>query len=426
VRVGVVGAGFAGLRAAMLLESSGAEVRVFEARNRVGGRCQTVDEGGGVQYEAGGEWIDADHLRVLRLLQSFGMEPAHRDALPRKLIHRGRETTALDIWSDALEDELRVEAAAKELCKNLHLPIWKNPTAKSLDDRTLADFIREHALTERGRWWVTSMFRSDEGDDLERIGLLGWLAGILKTAERDGDELSAFRFEGGSSRVLAAMQSSLSTDVQFGRILRRVSQEGKGVTLIFEDGIERFDQVVLTLPPPALEQVVFEPALSARKRCAIEGYRMSRAIKISWEFDHAWWEDDGWGGSLQCDGPLQQTWSAGLGGAPVLSAYICGKEARDWMQLGDPVRAGVYELSVLFPAAARHFRRGWTHNWPDDPFAMGAFSHLAPGFVLEHLAHVAPPERRIHFAGEHTATWNGFIEGALESAERAHAEVMSA
>ena len=150
---------------------------------------------------------------------------------------------------------------------------------------------------------------------------------------------------------------------------------------------------------------------------------MSRAVKISWAFDQAWWHEEGWGGSMLCDGPIQQTWDGSLGEAPVLTAYICGDQAAEWCRLGDPVKAGLYELGQICPQAPEHFVRGWWHDWVTDRYALGAFSHLAPGYVLEHMEHIAEPERRIHFAGEHTADWIGFIEGALESAERAADEL---
>ena len=60
--VGVVGMGIAGLRAAMLLEASGIDVKLFEVRDRIGGRLRTWTDGtDGTVYEAGGEWIDSDH-----------------------------------------------------------------------------------------------------------------------------------------------------------------------------------------------------------------------------------------------------------------------------------------------------------------------------------------------------------------------------
>ena len=424
MRVGVVGMGMAGLRAAMLLEKAGHEVVGFEARERPGGRVYTVEPEPGVVYDAGGEWIDADHHRCLALLREFGMDPAPAGNWPKRLVHQGRWTTDDLVWNDALEDDLRVEAAARELCRGLRLPVWDNPGAQELDDATLADFVRENTTSERGRWWVGAKLRSDEGDDLERIGLLGWLAGYLQYLEREGDEMSAYRFPGGAGRLCDAMAASLRGPVEYGKVLERVRQNGDGVVLSFEDGGEaRVDRVVVALPPRPLERIVFEPALGVGKRCAVEACGVGRSIKIAWHFDRAWWKDEEWGGAMLCDGPLQQTWDASMGEGAVLMAYINGDEASRWASLGDPVAAGLYELSLLSPRAKEHFKQGWFHDWVGDPWSRGGFSHLAPGYVLDHLRHIAPPETRVHFAGEHASRWTGFIEGALESAERVVEEI---
>ncbi|KAJ8611119.1 hypothetical protein MRB53_038114 [Persea americana] len=45
LRVGIIGAGFAGLRAADVLIRRGAEVTIYEARDRLGGRVSTVRDG---------------------------------------------------------------------------------------------------------------------------------------------------------------------------------------------------------------------------------------------------------------------------------------------------------------------------------------------------------------------------------------------
>lgn len=425
MRVGIVGLGAAGLRAAMLLERAGIQVSLFEAKGRPGGRLHTADEGDGVLYEAGGEWIDADHVRVLSLLDEFNLAPPGRASWPGKIIYNGRETTEAELWADALEDDLRVEAAARELCRNLILPAWKNTQVPELDQESLASFLAQHTQSERGLWWTTARYRSDEGDDPDRVGLLGWLAGYMHYLDRDADVMSAYRIPGGARSLCERIVSGLKAEVQYSRILRRVRQDDTGVTLSFDDGNERVDRVILTLPPPALERVVFEPALSVSKRCAVEACEMSRAIKIVWQFSTPWWREQGWGGSMMCDTPIQQTWDGGLGEAPVLTAYICGDDAAEWCSLGDPVRAGVYELAQIFPDAAETFVRGWFHNWLTDPYAHGAFSHLAPGYVLEFMEHIGVSEGRVHFAGEHTAEWSGFIEGALESAERSVGEIVA-
>jgi monoamine oxidase len=424
--VGVVGLGAAGVRTAMLLERAGASVSLFEARDRPGGRMATLDHGGGAVYEAGGEWIDADHARCLALLREFGLDPRGPVDWPRKLVHRGRECTDVTLWNDALEDDLRVEAAARELCRSLQRPPWLNRHLADLDAQRLGDFLREHTASERGLWWVTAKYRSDEGEDPDQIGLLGWLSGFLNYVDRDGHEMSAFRFPGGAGPLFARMLQTLSAEPHYGAVLTRVRQDRRGVTLEFDKGSVRVDRAVLTLPPRLLERVVFEPALSVAKRCAVEACGMSRVIKIVWEFDRRWWEEAGWGGSMLSDTPLQQTWEGGQGDAPILTAYVCGDQAADWAKMTNPVQVGVEELARLFPQAAHSFRRGWIHDWTADPFAQGAFSHLPPGYVLGHMRHLAPPEGRVHFAGEHTAIWTGFIEGALESAERVVGEVVTA
>jgi monoamine oxidase len=426
MKVAVIGMGFAGLRAAMLLEQAGVEVCLYEARTRPGGRALTVDEGQGVVYEAGGEWLDADHHRALGLIRELGMEPEPRSTWPERVIYKSKVSTAAELWNDALEDELRVEGAARELCRGLTEPPWKNAHVPELDERNLEQFLREHTESERGLWWVTANYRSDEGDDLEQIGLLGWLSGFLHYLDRDGDVVSAFRFPGGSSKVVEGMLSRIKADRRYGKTLSKVRQDQEGVVLYFEGEQATYDRAILTMPPPAVERVVFEPPLSVQKRCAVEACRMSRAIKISWQFETAWWKDKEWGGGMKYDGPLQQTWDGSFGEAPVLNAYVCGKAAMEWISLGDPVRAGAYELSKVHPEAGKTLVRGWFHDWVTDPYSQGAFSHLAPGYVLGHMEHIAPPHDRVHFAGEHTGLYQGFFEGALESAERVVGEILHA
>ncbi len=71
----VVGAGLAGLVAATELHAAGVPVRIWEARDRVGGRCWSVSLGPeDVHLDLGAAWHWAEHDRVQALAEHLGVE----------------------------------------------------------------------------------------------------------------------------------------------------------------------------------------------------------------------------------------------------------------------------------------------------------------------------------------------------------------
>lgn len=61
-------------------------------------------------------------------------------------------------------------------------------------------------------------------------------------------------------------------------------------------------------------------------------------------------------------------------------------------------------------------------SWAADPWQKGGTVRAPPG-QLGALAECALREGRIHFAGEHTSRWNGWMQGSLDSARRVVAEI---
>ena len=63
----------------------------------------------------------------------------------------------------------------------------------------------------------------------------------------------------------------------------------------------------------------------------------------------------------------------------------------------------------------------------EDEWARGVASYYKPGQFSSLLPHIARPEGRIHFAGEHTSVWiGGWMQGALESGNQVAREVNDA
>ena len=71
VDVCVVGAGFAGLTAALRLKQAGRSVAVLEARDRVGGRTFTEHRADGTWIDRGGAWVGPGQDRIHALMNEF-------------------------------------------------------------------------------------------------------------------------------------------------------------------------------------------------------------------------------------------------------------------------------------------------------------------------------------------------------------------
>lgn len=413
----MVGLGIAGLRAAMLLENAGIEVALFEARNRLGGRLFTTPEGD----EAGGEWLDSDHFRILSLVDELDLRRI--SASGRRLLdYNGARAFEDQLWPEAKEDWVRLRAAAAVGCHEVHAIPWENPEAAELDRASLAYFVSRHCDSELGRWYASAYLRSDEGEDVERISLLGWLAGYKHHLERAGGEMSAYRIEGGAASLIGALASRLKAEPRYGCVLKRVSQDSAHVTLDFENFSERADTVLLTLPPPCLTDLAFDPGLPGEKLEAIEGCALGRITKVCMDFSRPFWAEEGWEGHLLTSHPIQQLWTA-LGQEARLTAYVCGAEseaARHW----DAAALQANAVGGLGPAAASALESVRVYDWKSEPFTRGGFSFIAPGYAMGPMRHLWHPVGRVHFAGEHTAFWTGFIEGAVESGERAANEIL--
>lgn len=424
MRVAVVGMGPAGLRTMMILEEAGIETVGFEARDRVGGRLKTVRTEHGF-YEAGGEWIDSDHHRLIELVTRLQGPPIADDQWPGWSVIRGQKFRE-DDFGDEINAALEaVEEEADRLTLDLDETPWMNAIYADLDDQTLGDFLDRVCQSPAARAALEGMYRSDEGDDTHEVGLLGWLCGRMMTMHREGGEMSSMRFPDGAQGFCEAMQRILRGSIHFGVALRTVRAEGDKVVLGFDSGEQVFDRAVLAIPPSALRFIRFEPGLSEAKLDAIDEARMSRTVKVALRFKRRFWQDHGLKGRLMTDGVLQQVWDGGRGEDAVLLAYLGGASAMELADQGAEAagRILVEELARWLPEARTEYVRAELHHWPADEWAGGGFFSLCPGYVLGHWEALIRSEGKVHFAGDHAAMWSGFIEGALQSAERVAEEI---
>jgi monoamine oxidase len=249
---------------------------------------------------------------------------------------------------------------------------------------------------------------------MQNLSLLGWLVFQMQYSERDGGEMSAFRFPTGAQTFCEKMVESSDSVFHLNRALTRVERNPLGVDLFFGEEMHSFDRVILTLPPTCFDDIEFEPALSDAKQLAFENLELSRTTKVALEFDSKFWEIN----RLLSDGAYEQVWDGTRAdGTPTLLCYLNGDGATP------DIENLIDELDQAIPGVKQHLKATQVYNWREDAHAKGGFPFLAPGYVLEHMEHLPRSEDRIHFAGDYTSPWFGFIEGALESAERVCKEI---
>ncbi|MFN8160915.1 MAG: FAD-dependent oxidoreductase, partial [Solirubrobacterales bacterium] len=98
----VVGAGFAGLGAAVALRDSGAGVTVLEARDRVGGRVGSVRMPNGAVAELGAEFILPGNTAVIETAKRLGLEVADKGMRYGRREPRGGSPVDPRLFEDAV------------------------------------------------------------------------------------------------------------------------------------------------------------------------------------------------------------------------------------------------------------------------------------------------------------------------------------
>ena len=199
------------------------------------------------------------------------------------------------------------------------------------------------------------------------------------------------------------------------------------------DGVQTItaDRVICTLPFPILKDIDVSPSFSEEKRRAINELKLTPVTRTYLQFRNRVWEQAGLSGYGLSDLPIQNTYSPTFkqeGRPGILASYTGGQRAIDLGAMSENDRQNfvLRQMGNLFSGLDSQYDRGTSQIWHEDPWARGAYAYFEPGQMTTLLPIAQRSEGRIHFAGEHTSAWHGWMNGALESGNRAAAEVNAA
>jgi monoamine oxidase len=451
--VAVVGAGLAGLTCAYRLRQQGVAATVYEATAQTGGRCRTnrttFAAAGGLPAqlaEHGGELIDQSHGRIRRLAQELGLQ------LDNVLRAEPPGTGPLFWFGGRSYAEADAVADLKAAWRPLHRDyveagfptLYTSSTARGrqLDSTSVAAWIAgtvPGGLASRLGRLLAVAYTIEYGAEPEEQSALNlvYLLGASGQGQLRlfGPSNEKYKVRGGNDLLVARMAAALGGQLSTGRALARVRRAGSAWALGFDAGPEvTADRVVLALPFSVLRARVDTSGAGfpEPKRRAIAELAMGRNAKLALQFTARHWHALGNGGDSYADTGYQATWEATRaqpGAAGILVNYTGGlatdaQSGRDAAALAPEFLARAEP--VLPGLGARWNRRAAFDDWPKNPWTLGSYSYYRPG----QYARFAGAEREAvdgcHFAGEHTSVdAQGYLEGAVESGERAAREVLA-
>lgn len=451
-RVAVVGAGLAGLTCAWRLRQAGHRVRVYEASDRVGGRCWTLRGrfADAQHVERGGQYIDSGHATMRALVAELGLElvdveAAEPDDLQPFLVIGGERYPVGEAAADLAEALPVVQADLRAAGYPTLHHRW-TPFARELDRLSITEYL-ERLLPDgadgRSGRLLQAAYAFEYGADADDLSALNLLH-LLGFADPDRPALfgpADGRYEvlGGADLVPSRLAERLDDDIATGHELVALAQLDDAVRLTFQHGSSTrettVDKAVLALPFAVLRERVdaSRAGFSARKRRAIATLGMGATTKLHLQFAARHWLERGSNGARFTDGPDQSTWDETMA-QPGVCGVLVSARSGDAARAGGDLPAGeraarfLRGLEPLLPGITACWNGIATYDdWPRHPWARGSYAYYRVGQYTDIAGVEREPEGGWHFAGEHTAVGSVAatgMNGAVESGERAAREVL--
>jgi monoamine oxidase len=439
----VIGAGIAGLTAADALHRAGRDVVVLEARDRVGGRLLNHELSGGEIVEIGGQWIGPTQHRAVALAKRLGLatHPTHTTGF-NLIEHAGGVTRYRGdvprinpaVLADVGQAQLRLELMARRV--PVDAP-WEARRAARWDARTFEDWIVRNLRTALGRDLLRlscAAVWACEPRDVSLLHVLFYMhaAGSFDVLLGTRGGAQQDRIVGGSQRLATDLAATLPDDVvRLGEPVREIDTRGDAVAVRTDLGEHAARRVIVALSPALASRLVVRPALPAERDQLTQRVPNGSVIKCMAVYDEPFWRAEGLSGqavSVRGPGKVIFDNSPHGSGRGVLLAFLEGAEARAFTgrSVDERRHAVTGTLARVFGPRAAAPVEYVDQDWSAEEFTRGCYAgFFTPGTWTAFGAAVRAPVGPLHWAGTETATsWNGYIDGAIQSGERAAAEVL--
>lgn len=479
MKIGIIGAGVAGLTAAFELRKFGLDVTVFEATKRIGGRTFTYyfDDDKKLYGELGAMRFPITHKYTMHYINTFDLEvEPFPQTSPETFIY------VKDVRVRNDEDGLSVSEYIYPLFSMFE---WEKNT-KWFD---LIDYIGEYPICSMPQdvrselvqiknnyspyidyWDCVSTKKAmrvlglsfgaiDMISSLDPTLFPFWYDSHIEVLNEyyTGAFKDLMRIKGGFSRLTESFYNSLTSntpteygdidfndlgtvDFKFSRPIRGIYYDkiSSKITLKSSDSEyknlkhDEFDYVVCAIPFSSLRNVDVYPVFSSIKHQSIREVNYTESQKTLFLCNKRFWQEQGIidGGGSVTDLPIGSIWYPKGGKidepAVFLASYNLNKDAR---------RLGTQPIEIRVEMIKRQVEN--VHglpenylddiveeyasiNWGDEPYELGCFAYFQPEQKKLFSKAMTTPEfdNKICFAGEHVSVFHGWQNGAFQTAQK--------
>jgi monoamine oxidase len=453
-RIAVVGAGLAGLTCAYRLKQAGYTAKVYEASNRVGGRCWTIRGffAEGQIAEHGGELIDQGHTQIRHLASQLGLKldnllAAEENGTEPFYYFDGHAYS----YEEATDDIKGIwQQLHKDVSAASYPTLYNVSTERGvvLDNMSIRDWIETYVpggIDSKLGQLLDVAYNIEYGAETTDQSALNMLYLLAYSGQGQlrifGPSNEKYHVRGGNDQITDRLADALEGQIKLGKELVEIHNNGDGtwrLTFELSSGGTRSvtaDRVVLALPFSILRSSVdiLSAGFSELKRTAIENQGMGTNSKLHVQFTKRYWNKLGCNGDTFADTGYQNSWDvtrAQPGKSGILVNYTGGDVGASFGVETPDFYANQFltQIEPVLPGISDRENGLETLDfWPGYPWTKGSYSYWKVGQYHTFAGIEREPEGTCHFAGEHTSVdFQGYLNGAVETGERAAGEIVAA